>query len=138
MAKAIAQLRSGPVVGHVGLTSLRAADPIAKDVHEGATLPWLPMATSACGSSVWTPEVSSQLPGTELPFVALDDPRWGQALADAGAQPLGPSVSPPGFPGGAACGRARPTPPPTRTSRRTGEGCSHAGTEDASDVPFHA
>ena len=38
MAKAIEQLCSGLVVGHVGLKSAGAVDPIAKDVHDGDTV----------------------------------------------------------------------------------------------------
>ena len=43
------------------------------------------------------PEVTAPLPGTQAPLVALDDPRWEQALAAAfapGAQPLGPAADP--------------------------------------------
>ena len=98
MAKAIEQLRSGLVVGHVGLKSVGAVDPIAKDVHDGDTV-----AVVADGDfgvrflGVDAPEVSTPLPGTDLPFVPLDDPRWEQALADAfaaEAQPLGPHGDP--------------------------------------------
>jgi hypothetical protein len=91
-------LSSGLVVGHAGWRSVAAADPVAKDVHDGDTV-----AVVADGDfgvrflGVDAPEVSTPLPGTELPFVALTDSRWEQALVDAfagGAQPLGPTGNP--------------------------------------------
>ena len=98
MAKAIEQLRSGLVVGHVGFESVDTPDPGRTDVHDGDTV-----AVLADGDfgvrflGVDAPEVSTPLPGTDLPFVGLDDPRWEQALAAAfaaGAQPLGPNADP--------------------------------------------
>ena len=98
MAKAIEQLGSGLVVGHAGLRSVAAADPVVKDVHDGDTV-----AVVADGDfgvrflGVDAPELSTPLPGTEFPFVALSDPSWEQALAAAiapGAQPLGPTGDP--------------------------------------------
>src|SRR5688500_17237695 len=93
MAKAIEQLRNGLVVGHAGFRSVGAADSVLADVHDGDTV-----AVLADGDfgvrflGVDASEVSTPLPGTELPFVALIDPRWEQAFAAAsaaGAQPLG-------------------------------------------------
>jgi hypothetical protein len=66
-------LRSSLVVVRVGLKSAGAVGPIAKDVHDSD-----PVAVVADGDfgvrslGVNAPEVSTPLPGTELPFVALD------------------------------------------------------------------
>jgi len=98
MAEAMERLRSGLVVGHAGLRSAGATDPVGKDVHDGDTV-----AVRTAGDfgvrflGVDAPEVSSPLPGTQGPPVALDDPRWEQALAVAfapGALPLGPHADP--------------------------------------------
>ena len=98
MTKAVEQLRSGLVVGHAGLRSVGTSDPVGKDVHDGDTV-----AVLAAGDvgvrflGVDAPEVTAPLPGTQAPLVALDDPRWEQALAAAfapGAQPLGPAADP--------------------------------------------
>lgn len=98
MAEAMERLRSGLVVGHAGLRSAGATDPVGKDVHDGDTV-----AVRAAGDfgvrflGVDAPEVSCPLPGAQGPPVALDDPRWEQALAVAfapGALPLGPHGDP--------------------------------------------
>jgi endonuclease YncB( thermonuclease family) len=98
MAEATERLRSGLLVGHAGLRSAGATDPVGKDVHDGDTV-----AVRAAGDfgvrllGVDAPEMSSPLPGTQGPPVALDDPRWEQALAVAfapGALPLGPRADP--------------------------------------------
>ena len=98
MTKAVEQLRSGLVVGHAGLRSVGTSDPVGKDVHDGDTV-----AVLAAGDvgvrflGVDAPEATAPLPGTQAPLVALDDPRWEQALAAAfapGAQPLGPAADP--------------------------------------------
>ena len=59
MAQAIEQLRSGLVVGHVGLKGVGAVDPIAKDVHDGDTVAVVADATLGCGSSAWTPIIDA-------------------------------------------------------------------------------
>jgi endonuclease YncB( thermonuclease family) len=98
MTKAVEQLRSGLVVGRAGLRSAGTSDPVGKDVHDGDTV-----AVLAAGDlgvrllGVDAPEVTAPLPGTRAPLVALDDPRWEQALAAAfapGATPLGPAADP--------------------------------------------
>jgi endonuclease YncB( thermonuclease family) len=98
MGRAVEQLRSGRVVAHTGLRSAGAVEPVGKDVHDGDTL-----AVVAAGDlgvrllGVDAPEVAAPLPGTTAPLVALDDPRWEQALAAAfvpGALPLGPGGDP--------------------------------------------
>ena len=98
MAEATERLRSGLLVGHAGLRSAGATDPVGKDVPDGDTV-----AVRAAGDfgvrllGVDAPEMSSPLPGTQGPPVALDDPRWEQALAVAfapGALPLGPHADP--------------------------------------------
>ena len=97
MTKAVEQLRSGLVVGHAGLRSVGTSDPVGKDVHDDT------VAVLAAGDvgvrflGVDAPEVTAPLPGTQAPLVALDDPRWEQALAVAfapGALPLGPAADP--------------------------------------------
>lgn len=83
---------------HTALRSAGTSDPVGMDVHDGDTL-----AVACAGDrgvrllGVDAPELSAPLPGTTAPFVALDDPRWEQALAAAfapGARPLGPDGDP--------------------------------------------
>jgi endonuclease YncB( thermonuclease family) len=83
---------------HTALRSAGTTDPVGKDVHDGDTL-----AVACAGDrgvrllGVDAPELSVPLPGTTAPSVALDDPRWEQALAAAfapGARPLGPDADP--------------------------------------------
>jgi endonuclease YncB( thermonuclease family) len=91
-------MASAVVQRHTALRSAGTTDPVGTDVHDGDTL-----AVACAGAlgvrllGVDAPELSAPLPGTTAPSVALDDPRWEQALAAAfapGARPLGPDGDP--------------------------------------------
>jgi endonuclease YncB( thermonuclease family) len=92
VARAIEQLRSGQIVGHAKLGRRgQGRGSVAQQVHDGDTV-----TVEGNGNlgvrflGVDAPEVSVPLPGTKLPFVDLDDPRWEQVLTD----PFSPDLDP--------------------------------------------
>jgi endonuclease YncB( thermonuclease family) len=84
VVKAIEQTRDGMVVGHARLGWFgQKRGSVAQQVYDGDTV-----TVEAEGNlgvrflGIDAPEVAIPLPGTDLPFVKLSDPRWDAALAD--------------------------------------------------------
>ncbi|MBI3805482.1 MAG: hypothetical protein HY282_17170 [Nitrospirae bacterium] len=83
MSNAIEQLRSGLIVGHVGLGTYRGVPGnVGQEVHDGDTI-----RARAIGDfgvrflGVDAPEISFTLPG-EKTFTGLADPKWEAFLSD--------------------------------------------------------